>query len=161
MCGTFVGTFKYMSPERIKNQPYSYQSDIWSFGLVLMECATGKYPFQQHSNCIDMAQTILDCDIPPLSPKVPLPPASCLCVSAVVFGLRVHESRLFMTREICDLYFSSTTPSPHLTSHRIVYINRSTRRSSLTLLGCVYNETLATALLQKSYSQHHGCRCME
>jgi mitogen-activated protein kinase kinase 1 len=70
MCGTFVGTFKYMSPERIKNQPYSYQSDIWSFGLVLMECATGKYPFQQHSNCIDMAQTILDCDIPPLSPKV-------------------------------------------------------------------------------------------
>eukprot|EP00603_Paraphysomonas_imperforata_P008927 CAMPEP_0114424216 /NCGR_PEP_ID=MMETSP0103-20121206/6573_1 /TAXON_ID=37642 ORGANISM="Paraphysomonas imperforata, Strain PA2" /NCGR_SAMPLE_ID=MMETSP0103 /ASSEMBLY_ACC=CAM_ASM_000201 /LENGTH=326 /DNA_ID=CAMNT_0001592949 /DNA_START=159 /DNA_END=1136 /DNA_ORIENTATION=- len=69
MCGTFVGTFKYMSPERIKNQPYSYQSDIWSFGLVLMECATGRYPFQQHSNCIDMAQTILDCDIPPLSPK--------------------------------------------------------------------------------------------
>lgn len=74
MCGTFVGTFKYMSPERIKNQPYSYQSDIWSFGLVLMECATGKYPFQQHSNCIDMAQTILDCDIPPLSPKVPSVP---------------------------------------------------------------------------------------
>lgn len=70
MCGTFVGTFKYMSPERIKNQPYSYQSDIWSFGLVLMECATGKYPFQQYSNCIDMAQTILDCDIPPLSPKL-------------------------------------------------------------------------------------------
>ena len=69
MCGTFVGTFKYMSPERIKNQPYSYQSDIWSFGIVLMECATGKYPFQQYSNCIDMAQTILDCDIPPLSPK--------------------------------------------------------------------------------------------
>lgn len=70
MCGTFVGTFKYMSPERIKNQPYSYQSDIWSFGLVLLECATGNYPFHQHSNCIDMAQTILDGDIPPLSPKI-------------------------------------------------------------------------------------------
>ena len=42
MCGTFVGTFKYMSPERIKNDPYSYMSDIWSLGLVLQECATGQ-----------------------------------------------------------------------------------------------------------------------
>jgi serine/threonine protein kinase len=63
MCGTFVGTFKYMSPERIKNRPYSYASDIWSFGLVMQECATGHYPFQEHTNCIEMAQTILDTDI--------------------------------------------------------------------------------------------------
>lgn len=66
MCGTFVGTFKYMSPERIKNQPYSYPSDIWSFGLVIMECATGLYPFHEHANCIEMAQTILDTDVPKL-----------------------------------------------------------------------------------------------
>jgi mitogen-activated protein kinase kinase 3 len=64
MCGTFVGTFKYMSPERIQNQPYSYASDIWSFGLVIMECATGLYPFHEHTNCIEMAQTILDADVP-------------------------------------------------------------------------------------------------
>jgi mitogen-activated protein kinase kinase 3 len=66
MCGTFVGTFKYMSPERIKNEPYSYMSDIWSFGLVMYECASGKYPFDEHSNCIEMAQTILDANIPEL-----------------------------------------------------------------------------------------------
>jgi serine/threonine protein kinase len=69
MCGTFVGTFKYMSPERIRNQPYSYLSDIWSFGLVMMECVTGRYPFEEHhSSCIEMAQTILDCAVPKLSP---------------------------------------------------------------------------------------------
>ena len=56
-----------MSPERIRNQPYSYMSDIWSFGLVLMECATGQYPFHQHANCIEMAQTILDADVPELT----------------------------------------------------------------------------------------------
>ena len=60
MCGTFVGTFKYMSPERIHNCPYSYMSDIWSFGLVMMECATGKYPLPEHSNCIEMAQVCLE-----------------------------------------------------------------------------------------------------
>ncbi|KAJ1406441.1 ser/thr kinase [Ochromonadaceae sp. CCMP2298] len=67
MCGTFVGTFKYMSPERIRNRPYSYASDIWSLGLVLMECATGRYPFSEHANCIEVAQTILDAEIPALS----------------------------------------------------------------------------------------------
>ena len=56
-----------MSPERIKNRPYSYMSDIWSFGLVMMECATGEYPFHEHANCIEVAQTILDADIPELS----------------------------------------------------------------------------------------------
>jgi len=70
MCGTFVGTFKYMSPERIRNAPYSYMSDIWSFGLVMMECATGRYPFHEHSNCIEMAQTILDAQLPDLPPTL-------------------------------------------------------------------------------------------
>eukprot|EP01034_Spumella_vulgaris_P026599 gene26599-33202_t len=66
MCGTFVGTFKYMSPERIRNTPYSFMSDIWSLGIVLMECATGRYPFHEHKNCIEVAQNILDADIPEL-----------------------------------------------------------------------------------------------
>jgi serine/threonine protein kinase len=29
---TFIGSFKYMSPERILHQPYDYASDIWSLG---------------------------------------------------------------------------------------------------------------------------------
>ncbi|CAM9736315.1 unnamed protein product [Discosporangium mesarthrocarpum] len=31
---TWVGTYLYMSPERINQEPYSYPSDIWSLGLV-------------------------------------------------------------------------------------------------------------------------------
>ena len=66
MCGTFLGTWKYMSPERIRNQSYGYSSDIWSYGLVMMECATGQYPFREFANCIEMAQMILDSDVPEL-----------------------------------------------------------------------------------------------
>jgi mitogen-activated protein kinase kinase 1 len=55
-----------MSPERIKNEPYSYMSDIWSLGLVLQECATSKYPFYEQSTCIEMAQTILEAKVPEL-----------------------------------------------------------------------------------------------
>ena len=32
MCATFVGTFKYMSPERIKNLSYGQPADVWSLG---------------------------------------------------------------------------------------------------------------------------------
>lgn len=32
-------------PERIIGGRYGYKSDIWSFGLVLLECATGQFPY--------------------------------------------------------------------------------------------------------------------
>ena len=38
---TVIGTSIYMSPERVLDKAYSFPSDIWSFGLVLIECATG------------------------------------------------------------------------------------------------------------------------
>lgn len=69
MCGTFVGTFRYMSPERIQHTQYSYSSDIWSLGLVLMETATGVYPYPKHKTCIDMLQSVLEAPPPALSPQ--------------------------------------------------------------------------------------------
>lgn len=54
LCATFVGTFKYMSPERIRNKPYSYASDIWSLGIVLIQCATGEYPYPETSTYIEV-----------------------------------------------------------------------------------------------------------
>lgn len=34
-----------MSPERIRNENYSYPADIWSLGLALFECGTGEFPY--------------------------------------------------------------------------------------------------------------------
>lgn len=42
---TFIGTLQYMSPERMESQKYNYLSDMWSFGLLMMELALLKYPF--------------------------------------------------------------------------------------------------------------------
>ena len=92
MCGTFVGTFKllqcgkvpslflsvfifgtidrYMSPERICAAPYSFASDIWSTGLVLLECATGLYPYPEEGTCIGMGQTILEAAVPTPPPDM-------------------------------------------------------------------------------------------
>mmetsp|Transcript_68743 Transcript_68743/g.109081 ORF Transcript_68743/g.109081 Transcript_68743/m.109081 type:complete len:338 (+) Transcript_68743:86-1099(+) len=45
VAATFVGTATYMSPERALGKEYSFQSDIWSAGMVIYELATGHYPF--------------------------------------------------------------------------------------------------------------------
>ncbi|KAI1850598.1 hypothetical protein JX265_004308 [Neoarthrinium moseri] len=42
---TFVGTSTYMAPERIQGEKYTVKSDVWSFGLSIMEMAIGKFPF--------------------------------------------------------------------------------------------------------------------
>lgn len=43
---TFSGSFQYMAPERIDCKNYSYNSDIWSLGFVVLELVTGSFPFK-------------------------------------------------------------------------------------------------------------------
>jgi mitogen-activated protein kinase kinase len=57
---TFVGTGTYMAPERIQGAQYTVKSDIWSFGLTLMELAIGKFPFSTDADEPGGPQGILD-----------------------------------------------------------------------------------------------------
>eukprot|EP00761_Pharyngomonas_kirbyi_P013192 gb/GECH01013219.1/.p1 GENE.gb/GECH01013219.1/~~gb/GECH01013219.1/.p1 ORF type:complete len:477 (+),score=114.80 gb/GECH01013219.1/:1-1431(+) len=47
---TFQGSYKYMSPERLNGEGHSANCDIWSFGLLLAECAMKQYPFLQSNS---------------------------------------------------------------------------------------------------------------
>ena len=55
MASTFVGTFKYMSPERVKSEPYNFKSDIWSLGLVLLESVSGEAVYPDARSHIDVS----------------------------------------------------------------------------------------------------------
>jgi mitogen-activated protein kinase kinase len=57
---TFVGTGTYMAPERIQGAQYTIKSDVWSFGLSLMELAIGKFPFASDTDEPGGPQGILD-----------------------------------------------------------------------------------------------------
>ncbi|CAH9146154.1 unnamed protein product [Cuscuta epithymum] len=67
MCATFVGTVTYMSPERIRNENYSYPADIWSLGIALFECGTGEFPYKANEGPVNLMLQILDDPSPSLS----------------------------------------------------------------------------------------------
>src|SRR5579859_760087 len=72
--GMVMGTFQYMSPEQISGQEADTRSDIFSFGAVLYEMATGKRAFEGKSQ-LSVASAILEKDPEPISIVQPATPA--------------------------------------------------------------------------------------
>ncbi|KAA8530203.1 hypothetical protein F0562_004912 [Nyssa sinensis] len=81
MCATFVGTVTYMSPERIRNESYSYPADIWSLGLALFECGTGDFPYTANEGPVNLMLQILD-DPSPSPSKHIFSPEFCSFIDA-------------------------------------------------------------------------------
>jgi eukaryotic-like serine/threonine-protein kinase len=73
--GSVVGTIQYMSPEQIEGKDADPRSDIFAFGAVLYEMATGKRAFEG-KNQISVASAILEKDPEAISKVMPLSPAA-------------------------------------------------------------------------------------
>ncbi len=71
--GTLVGTFHYMAPEQLAGKEADARSDMFAFGAVLYEMATGKKAFEGKTQASVIA-AILERDPPPVSTLQPMVP---------------------------------------------------------------------------------------
>lgn len=64
MAMTQVGTTSYMAPERLQGDEYSYASDVWSVGVIVLEALRGAHPFQA-SSFMAICKAICESAYPP------------------------------------------------------------------------------------------------
>ena len=98
--GAMLGTPGYMAPEQIRGEPVDFRADIFAFGVLLFELATGSHPFTSATPVSTVAR-VLESTPPDLRQLAPACPAAL----AAVIGRCLQKDpaqRYAATRDLVD-----------------------------------------------------------
>jgi serine/threonine protein kinase/tetratricopeptide (TPR) repeat protein len=118
--GRVLGTVAYMSPEQVRAVPLDVRTDLFSFGVVLYEMATGALPFLGDNSAVVFASILNDMPVPParLNPSVSVELArvidKCLEKDRDLRYQRASEIRVDLQRLKRDTDSGRVTSTPAL-----------------------------------------------
>jgi Tol biopolymer transport system component len=144
--GTFLGTWPYMAPEQLEGREVDARTDIFAFGTVLYEMATGRTAFSGTTQA-SLIGSILHTEPPPISMAQPMtPPAldrvvkTCLSKDADDRFQTAHDLRLQL-QWIAEGGSQADVPVP------VVARRRSRQRLAWAAAAAATLAALALALL--------------
>ncbi len=77
--GMLIGTLGYMAPEQLNSEPVDARSDVFAFGVVMYEFASGQHPFEAPT-AMGTAGRVLESQALPLSERCPALPRTLVTV---------------------------------------------------------------------------------
>ncbi len=104
--GTIIGTFQYMSPEQIEGREADARSDIFAYGAMLYEMATGRRAFEGKTQA-SVIGSILATEPPPISSLQPLTPPAFERLVKTCMAKDANERRQTMHDVLLELKWIS------------------------------------------------------
>ena len=145
--GTILGTFQYMAPEQLEGKEADARTDIFAFGAVLYEMATGKKAFSGKSQA-SLISSIMGTEPPPVSTVAPMtPPAfdrvvrTCLAKDPEDRWQTAHDAMLEL-KWVAEGGSQAGLPAP------VVARRRSRERLAWVIAGILAASTVGLTILE-------------
>lgn len=80
VAGALLGNTRYVSPEQVRGEPVTEQSDIYSFGLLAYEVLAGRSPYQVHGELQTLTAHLQATPLPLRSLRQDVDPATAAII---------------------------------------------------------------------------------